>query len=192
MLGLRGEGAARRPDWDRLVEEEARTRLRVEDARRQLEEASRQRAGAEASLRRVREGSGVRQPGPELAALWRDRVARLEADLAAGRVLAPADGRVIRLAARPGQTINRGEPLLVFVSALPENLWVTAVFERGQMSRLRVGQRCRVRLDDGSALNGVIGALLPEQETCLARVTIPEPADISRIYPDQEVEVRVR
>jgi membrane fusion protein (multidrug efflux system) len=191
MLGLRGADGARSPDWDQLVEEEARTRAQAENARLRLAEASRQRAGADASLRRLREDGGVRHSGPEAVELWRNRVARAEADRAAAKVLAPADGKVVWLAARPGQTVSRGDPLLVFASVLPESPRVTAVFDRGQMHRLRTGQRCLVRLDDGSSLDGVIIALLPEKETCLAHVAVTETGNIS-LYPEQEAEVRVR
>lgn len=193
MVMLRSPASTTGEAREQAAEQEVRMRAAMRDARRAMEEAGRRRAAADAEWRRVRESSRQERPGPELVALWESRVARAERDLAGSSVFAPFDGRVIWIAARPGQDVARGEPLLTLTPLAgggEENLWVTASFGRRQMLELHVGQECRVRLEDGGTLNGIVTALLPDERGGLARITLIDAG--TSAYPGQGATVSVR
>ena len=58
---------------------------------------------------------------------------------------APVSGSVVRLAARPGETVSPG--LTVISLAQPGKGWVTANIEEKKISRVKAGQRVEVRID---------------------------------------------
>ena len=67
-----------------------------------------------------------------LARLW-----RLNAE-----VPAPVDGRVIGIAARPGDLVGIAQPLVTLLQS--DELWIVATFDRGALERIRAGQRASV------------------------------------------------
>ncbi len=69
-------------------------------------------------------------------------IARLQ--LSYTRVVAPADGRVSRFSAQPGQMIQIGQPLAELV---PPHTYVIANFKETQIGRMRPGQPAQVRID---------------------------------------------
>ncbi|MGL4512448.1 MAG: HlyD family efflux transporter periplasmic adaptor subunit [Lacipirellulaceae bacterium] len=84
-------------------------------------------------------------------------VRRAEADLAASRVVAPVDGRVLRLRTRTGERVD-AEGLLELGDVTAMHA-VAEVYE-GDLPRVRVGQRARVVLDSTrEALAGVVVAV---------------------------------
>lgn len=178
VLALRDPGAVSGPARDQAVTDEASARRRMEAARQSLAEASRRRAEADAQARRAREGARTVWPGPAQVALWEARVTQAERDLEDAMLAAPEAGTVARLSVAPGQTVNRGEPMLVFIPASTDGLWVTAAFGRRDILRLRPGQSCRIEVEGGPSLPGVIESLLPDGDGGTARVRLMElPAD---------------
>ena len=67
-----------------------------------------------------------------LARLW-----RLNAD-----VVAPVDGRVIGIEARPRELVGIAQPLVTLLQS--DELWIVASFDRGALDRIRAGQRASV------------------------------------------------
>lgn len=192
VLTLRRPDAASGPARDQAVADEAAARRRVEAARQSLVEASRHRAEADAQARRAREGMGSVRPGPAQVALWEARVAQAERDLDGAMLSAPEAGTVLRVSVAPGQTVNRGEPMLVLIPTGQNGLWVTAFFNRRDMLRLRPGQPCRIQADGGPSLGGVIESLLPDAEGGTARISLPDiPADAA-LRVGQPVTVTAR
>lgn len=194
MVALRQPGGSAQPGWNALVAEEMQMRGNMESARQRVEDASRQRANADSALRRLQVADSLARPGPELIALWAARVAQAERDLAGAAMTAPEPGRVLWLAVRQGQRVNRGDTLMTFLPAASDSggLWVTAVFDRRHMMRLRVGQACRIKLEDGPAMDGIIAALIPDQQTGYAKITFTRTDASARTYPGQNATVTVR
>jgi len=83
-----------------------------------------------ASFERVRRSRA--RNGYLLARLW-----RLNAE-----VPAPVDGRVIGIAARPGDLVGIAQPLVTLLQS--DELWIVATFDRGALERIRAGQRASV------------------------------------------------
>ena len=92
----------------------------------------------------------------------------------------------------PGQTVNRGEPLLVLVPTARNGLWVTAAFNRRDMLRLRPGQTCRVEVENGPVLDGEIASLLPDGDGGTARIVLTDIPTDAGLRPGQAVMVKVR
>lgn len=192
VLTLRSPNAVSGPARDQAVADEAAARRRMETARQSLTEASRRRAEADAQARRAREGAISVRPGPAQVALWEARVAQAERDLDNATLSAPEAGTVSRVSVAPGQTVNRGEPMLVLVPSGQNGLWVTAFFERREMPLLRPGQACRIGVDGGPSLTGVIESLLPDGDGGTARIRLTDiPADAG-LRVGQAVTVTVR
>ena len=180
------------PAREQAGADEASARRGVEAARHSLAETSRRRAEADAQARRARAGARSARPGPEQVALWEARVAQAERDLAGATLIAPETATVARLSAVPGQTVNRGEPLLVLVPTARNGLWVTAAFNRRDMLRLRPGQTCRVEVENGPVLDGEIASLLPDGDGGTARIVLTDIPTDAGLRPGQAVMVKVR
>jgi HlyD family secretion protein len=70
------------------------------------------------------------------------------------RLLAPVDGVVDVRAARLGEVVAVGQPLLTLVD--PDDLWVRADVEEGAIDRVRLGDRLRVTLASGLVREGTV------------------------------------
>ena len=192
LLVLRSPVSADGPERESAAAAEAEARQRMEEARRNLEEASHRRAAADAQLRRAREAARSVQSGPELVRLWQARAAQAEEDMRNASVFAPEAGRVVWLNAHAGQIVHRGEPVLTLAPAsaaeggrgVPE-----AVYRRTRL-KLREGQVCRVRLEDGPEREGVVASLSPDTQGGLARINFTELAEGA--WPGQGAVVTVR
>jgi HlyD family secretion protein len=81
-------------------------------------------------------------------------VKRAEAELALSRVVAPVDGRVLRLRTRVGERV--GDSGLLELGSVAEMHAVAEVFE-GDLGRVRVGERAVATLESlGERLRGVV------------------------------------
>jgi multidrug resistance efflux pump len=74
--------------------------------------------------------------------------------LAYTRVKAPIDGIVDVRAARPGEIVNAGQPIVTLID--PDGLWVRADVEETYIDRIRLGDHLTVRLPSGVELDGVV------------------------------------
>jgi membrane fusion protein (multidrug efflux system) len=133
-------------------------RARFREAKAQLAVAREQ---TRAARTRVSETKGRLHQSEPVAAqfersmaeldLARARVTSAEAtvelariDLDSTRVVAPASGRVTRLAGRQGQTVQPGQ-LLVYL--VPQERYVVANFKETQVGRMKPGQEVDVEVD---------------------------------------------
>ncbi|HEY3381983.1 MAG TPA: HlyD family secretion protein [Vicinamibacterales bacterium] len=66
-------------------------------------------------------------------------------NLAYATVVAPANGRVSKKGAEPGQVIQPGQPLMAIVPL--EDIWVTANFKETQLRNIRPGQAVSIAVD---------------------------------------------
>jgi multidrug resistance efflux pump len=133
---LAGGGATQRE------EEDARTAVAVAQAR--VDAADRQvsaKRSALAAARRQQAAAGAQTD---------------KADVRLGytEVTAPIGGTVSVRAARQGEMLNPGQPILTLVN--PDSLWVRADVEETYIDRVRLGDSLTVRLPSGAELPGVV------------------------------------
>jgi HlyD family secretion protein len=69
-------------------------------------------------------------------------------------VRAPTDGVVAVLAARRGEVVSAGQPILVLVD--PDDLWVRVDVEETYADRIRLGDQLTVRLPSGAVQQGTV------------------------------------
>ncbi|HET8796979.1 MAG TPA: efflux RND transporter periplasmic adaptor subunit, partial [Thermoanaerobaculia bacterium] len=74
--------------------------------------------------------------------------------LAYTKLHAPIDGIVNVLAARTGEFVEAGQPVLTLVD--PDDLWVRADIEETYIDRLRIGDKLTVRLPSGAERQGTV------------------------------------
>jgi HlyD family secretion protein len=88
-----------------------------------------------------------------------EAAARAQADKAAVRlayteIRAPAAGVVDVRAARAGEVVAAGQPILTIID--PDNLWVRVDVEETYVAGIRLGDRLRVRLPSGEEREGTV------------------------------------
>ena len=81
---------------------------------------------------------------------------RTKADvrLAYTEIHAPIDGIVDVRAARVGEVVNPGQPIVTLIN--PDDLWVRADVEESYIDRLRIGDKLTVRLPSGVEREGTV------------------------------------
>jgi multidrug resistance efflux pump len=67
---------------------------------------------------------------------------------------APIDGIVDVRAARVGEVVNPGQPIITLVN--PDDLWVRADIEESYIDRVRIGDTLTVRLPSGAEMEGTV------------------------------------
>jgi multidrug resistance efflux pump len=80
--------------------------------------------------------------------------AKADVRLAYTELHAPLDGIVDVRAARTGEFLNAGQPVLTIVN--PDDLWVRADIEESYIDRVKVGDKLRVRLPSGEEREGTV------------------------------------
>jgi multidrug resistance efflux pump len=81
---------------------------------------------------------------------------RTKADvrLSYSEIRAPIDGIVDVRAARPGEVVNPGQPVVTLIN--PDDLWVRADIEESYIDRVRIGDQLTVRLPSGDERRGTV------------------------------------
>ena len=74
--------------------------------------------------------------------------------LAYTRIESPINGIVDVLAARLGEVVNAGQPVLTLIN--PDDLWVRADVEETYIDRIRIGDKLTVRLPSGEERTGTV------------------------------------
>ena len=74
--------------------------------------------------------------------------------LAYAEIHAPIAGIVDTRAAREGEFVNAGDPVLTLID--PDNLWVRADVEETYIDRVRTGDKLNVRLPSGEVRQGTV------------------------------------
>jgi HlyD family secretion protein len=67
---------------------------------------------------------------------------------------APIDGVVDVVAARVGEVVTPGQPIVTLIN--PDDLWVRVDVEESYIDRIRIGDRLTVRLPSGDEHEGVV------------------------------------
>ena len=79
---------------------------------------------------------------------------RADVRLSYSEVRAPVEGIVDVRAAREGEVINPGQPILTLIN--PDDLWVRADIEETYIERIRLGDQLKVRLPSGEERVGTV------------------------------------
>ena len=80
--------------------------------------------------------------------------AKANVRLAYTAIKAPIDGIVDVRAARAGEVVNAGQPVVTLIN--PDDVWVRADVEETYIDRVRIGDHIPVRLPSGQELDGVV------------------------------------
>jgi multidrug resistance efflux pump len=80
--------------------------------------------------------------------------AKADVRLAYTELHAPIDGFVDVRAARAGEYLNPGQPVLTLVN--PDDLWVRADVEESYIDRVKIGDTLKVRLPSGAERTGTV------------------------------------
>jgi HlyD family secretion protein len=137
------------------------TRSAYEGAKAQLEAAEKQ-------VEMQRAAVAVANANAEQVAVQRNRVHTSEQQHAAAdaqrkvadvrlsysEVRSPADGIVDVRAAREGEVVNAGQPIITLIN--PDDLWVRADIEETYIERIKLGDQLKVRLPSGDERMGTV------------------------------------
>jgi len=109
---------------------------------------------------------------------------KAEVRLSYSEIRAPIDGIVDVRAARPGEVVNLGQPVVTLIN--PDDLWVRADIEETYIDRVRIGDELTVRLPSGEERKGTVFYRAADAGFATQR-------DVSRTKRDiKTFEIRIR
>jgi multidrug resistance efflux pump len=151
---LAKEGVAAVQQWDqaRTAYDAAKARLEAVEKQVEVQRAAVAIANANAervSVQQNRVRSVERQR--EAAAAQRKRA---DVRLSYSEVRSPVAGIVDVRAAREGEVISAGQPIVTLIN--PDDLWVRADIEETYIDRIRIGDQLKVRLPSGEERMGTV------------------------------------
>jgi len=79
---------------------------------------------------------------------------RADVRLSYSEVRAPVDGIVDIRAAREGEVVNAGQPIITLIN--PDDFWVRVDIEETYIDRIRLGDQLKVRLPSGEERMGTV------------------------------------
>ena len=137
------------------------TRTAYQAAQARVDALKRQADAQRASVAMARsnaEQTSVRrsqvQTNVQLQAAAVAQRAKADVRLAYTDIKAPIDGFVDVLAARAGEVVAAGQPVVTLVN--PDDLWVRADIEESYIDRVKLGDHLTVRLPSGAEMDGVV------------------------------------
>jgi len=139
-------------DQARTSHDAAKARLEAAEKQIEVQRAAVAVANANAEHVRVQQSRVVTaQRQREAAAAQRQRA---DVRLSYSEVRAPIAGIVDVRAAREGEVLNPGQPIITLVD--PDDLWVRADIEETYIDRIRLGDQLKVRLPSGEERMGTV------------------------------------
>ena len=151
-LSAEGVAAVQQFDQARTTNDAAKARLEAAEKQVEVQRAAVAVANANAEHVRVQQNrvrTSERQR--EAAAAQRKRA---DVRLSYSEVRAPVDGIVDVRAAREGEVITAGQPIVTLIN--PDDLWVRADIEETYIDRIRLGDQLKVRLPSGDQRMGSV------------------------------------
>ena len=145
-------GAGQDLDHARTAYEAAQARLTALDRQVQAQRAALELARSNAEQIAMRQ-SALRGARQQRAAAEAQRT-KAEVRLGYTEVRAPMAGVVDVRAARLGEVVNPGQPIVTLVD--PDALWVRVDVEETYIDRIRLGDSLRVRLPSGAERTGIV------------------------------------
>ena len=195
--------------YEHAVAADRSARATVTEAEQQLAAAKSRGAEAQAALSQAASGPHQVEATEAQSNLAQAKVAQARAALDLARshledtvVKAPADGRIGKKNAEPGETVQEGEPLLALVPT--GQVWITANFKETQIGAMRPGEKVSIYVDAldahfeghvaslGAATGSKFSLLPPENATGnFVKVVQRIPVRIE-LDPGQDPEQRLR
>ena len=167
------------------------------------EKAARDQAGAaEAAFRAAQARTHQAQAARENLASARAQAAQAGTRLGYTRILAPCSGKVGIWAAREGEVINAGTPIVTLVDLA--QTWAYAPIAETEADAVQLGDRLQVRMPGGARVEGTVLAKAAEADfatqrdvsrtkrdikTIRIKVLLPNPGE--RFVPGMTAEVLV-
>lgn len=196
--GERAVGSAR---YAAAKQAEAQTRLAKERAIVEFEQVSLVRAAIDQELARVRAEalrykqlvSSNRYAPKYVAGALGAAMNVVPQNAVDGNLYAPQDGRILRGIAMPGQSVQRGEPVVLLLPEGKEaqkSFWLLAFFTQDAANALKPGQKCAITLKNDTRLEGRVYDRLDPQP--LPPNAIADIKDASETAARPEVYVPVR
>jgi HlyD family secretion protein len=185
----RAEGLYKQQIQSAQVYDHARTAYEAAQARMKAlaKQGDAQRA-AVALARAAEEQIEVRRSqllaGRRLLAAARAQADKAQVRLDYTEIRAPIDGLVAASAARRGEVVNPGQPIVSLVN--PDDFWVRADVEETYIDRVRLGEQMQVRLPSGVERAGTVFYRSVDADYATQR-------DVSRTKRDiKTFEIRLR
>ena len=196
--GERAVGSAR---YAAAKQAEAQTRLAKERAIVEFEQVSLVRAAIDQELARVRAealrykqlASSNRYAPKYVAGALGAAMNAVPQNAVDGNLYAPQDGRILRGIAMPGQSVQRGEPVVLLLPEGKEaqkSFWLLAFFTQDDANALKPGQKCAITLKNDTRLEGRVYDRLDPQP--LPPNAIADNRDTRETAARPEVYVPVR
>jgi len=147
-----GIGTQEQLDTARTAFEVAKSRIAALAKQIDAQKAAVQLARSAAEQVAIRQSQVVSTRQQQAAAAAQR--AKADVRLAYTELHAPLDGIVDVRAARTGEFVNAGQPVLTIVN--PDDLWVRADVEESYIDRVKVGDKLTVRLPSGEEREGTL------------------------------------
>lgn len=152
IIALADQGIASQQDRDKAVAALDAAQAAVKSLQDQVRAAESNVAAAQARLHQANTAqSTVRSTAAQMQAA-QAQVAEAEARLAYAEVRAPVSGVVSVRAARQGEVVNAGTPIVTIVQL--SDTWVRADVPETYAPKLQLGDTLQVRMPDGSTIPG--------------------------------------
>jgi HlyD family secretion protein len=184
MQKLSKEGVAPVQQWDEARTSYDAAKARLEAANKQVEVQRAAVAVANANAEHVTvQQTRIRTTQWQKEAADAQRK-RADVRLSYSDVRAPIEGIVDVRAAREGEVINPGQPIVTLIN--PDDLWVRVDIEETYIDRIRIGDQFKVRLPSGEERIGTVFYRAMDASFATQR-------DVSRTKRDiKTFEVRLR
>jgi len=197
--GERAVGSAR---YAAAKQAEAQTRLAKERAIVEFEQVSLVRAAIDQELARVRAealrykqlASSNRYAPKYVAGALGVAMNAVPQNAVDGNLYAPQDGRILRGIAMPGQSVQRGEPVVLLLPEGKEaqkSFWLLAFFTQDAANALKPGQKCAITLKNDTKLEGRVYDRLDPQPLPSNAIADNKDARETAARPEVYVPVRI-
>ena len=197
--GERAVGSAR---YAAAKQAEAQTRLAKERAIVEFEQVSLVRAAIDQELARVRAealrykqlASSNRYAPKYVAGALGAAMNAVPQNAVDGNLYAPQDGRILRGIAMPGQSVQRGEPVVLLLPEGKEaqkSFWLLAFFTQDAANALKPGQKCAITLKNDTRLEGRVYDRLDPQPLPPNALADSKDAKETAARPEVYVPVRI-
>jgi HlyD family secretion protein len=151
---LSREGVAAAQDLDEARTKFESNQAKVDALRRQADAQRAAIALARSNSEQVAVRRSQVQANQHMQAAAAAQQEKADVRLAYTQVKAPIDGVVDVRAARLGEVVNQGQPVVTLIN--PDDLWVRADVEETYIDRVRIGDHMQVRLPSGGEIDGTV------------------------------------
>ena len=197
-----GEHAVGSARYAAAKQAEAQTRLAKERAIVEFEQVSLVRAAIDQELARVRAealrykqlASNNRYAPKYVAGALGAAMNAVPQNTVDGNLYAPQDGRILRGIAMPGQSVQRGEPVVLLLPEGKEaqkSFWLLAFFTQDDANALKPGQKCAITLKNDTKLEGRVYDRLDPQPLPPNALADSKDAKETAVRPEVYVPVRI-